>query len=83
MSSLAVAALILISQVKAEDAPADTTTFVSMCTTDFEVCRRKVVDVSNYNMVEMLEGTMAARFRVQQATLAWMPFRLQMRSSIG
>jgi hypothetical protein len=56
LSSLAAAALLLISQAKAEDAPADTTTFVSMCTTDFEDCRNKVLMVSNYNRIRIMGG---------------------------
>src|SRR5450631_3522409 len=59
---LGVGALLLVGQAKAGDAPADTATFLSTCATDFEVCRVKVVDVSNYNMVEMLEGTHGCTF---------------------
>ena len=63
-SVLAAAALILISQAKAEDAPADTATFVSMCATNFEVCRNEVLDVSNYNMIQMMGGSTVAPFRI-------------------
>jgi hypothetical protein len=58
---LGVGALFFVSQVMAEDAPSDTTTFVSKCTTDFEVCRVEV-DVSNYNMVEMMGGKHGCTF---------------------
>ena len=61
-SVLAAAALVLISQARAEDAPADTTTFVSMCTTDFEVCRNKVLMVSNYNRIKMMGGQHGCTF---------------------
>jgi hypothetical protein len=62
VSVLAAAALNLISQAKAEDAPADTSTFVSMCTTDFEVCRNKVLMVSNYNRIKMMGGQHGCTF---------------------
>jgi hypothetical protein len=62
VSSVVAAALILVSQAKAEDAPADTVTFLSTCATNFEACRVEVVDVSNYNMVEMMGGTHGCTF---------------------
>jgi hypothetical protein len=61
-SLLAAGALLLVAQAKAEDAPADTTTFVSMCTTDFEVCRNEVLMVSNYNRIKMMGGQHGCTF---------------------
>ena len=43
-SVLAAAALILISQAKAEDAPADTQRSSPCALLNFEVCRNKVLD---------------------------------------
>jgi hypothetical protein len=59
---LGAGALLLVAQAKAEDAPADTTTFVATCATDFEVCRTEVVDVSNYNMIQMMGGKHGCTF---------------------
>jgi hypothetical protein len=57
-SLLAAAALILISQAKAEDyGPSDTATFVSSCATDFEACRNEVLTISNYNKLSQLTGS--------------------------
>ena len=54
-SVLATAALVLISQAKAEDyGPSDTSTFVSSCATNFEACRNEVLTVSNYNKMSHL-----------------------------
>ena len=59
---LAAGVLSLISQAKAEDAPADTATFVSMCAASFEVCRNEVLNVSNYNMIQMMGGQHGCTF---------------------
>ena len=59
---LGAGALLLVAHAKAEDAPTDTTTFVSMCTTDFEVCRNKVLMVSNYNRIKMMGGQHGCTF---------------------
>ena len=67
VSSLAAAVLILVSQAKAEDAPADTATFVSTCATNFEVCRNEVLNVSNYNMIRMMGGNHGCTFPHAQA----------------
>jgi hypothetical protein len=59
---LGAGALLLVAQAKVEDAPADTTTFVSTCATNFEVCRNEVLDVSNYNMIQMMGGKRGCTF---------------------
>jgi hypothetical protein len=57
-SLLAAAALILISQAKADDyGPSDTATFVPSCANDFEACRNEVVNMSNYNQLSQLTGS--------------------------
>ena len=64
---LGVGALLLVGQAKAEDAPADTATFVSTCASNFEVCRNEVLDVSNYNMIQMMGGQHGCTFPHTQA----------------
>jgi hypothetical protein len=59
---LGVGALLLVAHAKAEDAPADTTTFNTTCATDFEVCRNKVLMVSNYNRIQMMGGKHGCTF---------------------
>src|SRR3954465_7737430 len=61
-SVLATAVLALTAQAKAEEAPADTATFVSTCATNFEVCRNKVLMVSNYNRIKMMGGQHGCTF---------------------
>jgi hypothetical protein len=42
------------SQAEAEDAPADTAGFISICATNFDVCRSKVLEINNYQtMIRM------------------------------
>jgi hypothetical protein len=52
----------LVSQAKAEDAPADTATFVTYCSDHFEVCRKEVLDVNNINMMQLLGGNHGCSF---------------------
>ena len=82
-SVLAAGALILISQAKAEDAPADTATFVSTCATNFEVCRNEVLIVSNYNLIEMMGGQHGCTFPHTPARSTRILLRRQMQSLIG
>ena len=61
-SLLVVGVLGLISQAQAEEAPADTATFASTCATNFEVCRNEVLNVSNYNLIQMMGGQHGCTF---------------------
>jgi hypothetical protein len=54
--------VLLAYQAKAEEAPADTATFVTYCTDHFEVCRKEVLDVNNINMIQMLGGNHGCSF---------------------
>jgi hypothetical protein len=68
-SLLAAGVLGLISQAQAEEAPADTATFLSTCGTDFEICRNKVLMVSNYNRIQMMGGNHGCTFPRTQAQI--------------
>jgi hypothetical protein len=53
---------VFVSQAKAEDAPADTATFVTYCSDHFEVCRKEVLDVNNINMMRLIGGNHGCSF---------------------
>ena len=62
VSLLAAGVGLLASHAKAENAPADTATFVAYCTDHFEVCRRAVLDVNNINMMQLFGGNHGCSF---------------------
>ncbi len=66
---LGAGARLLVAQAKAEDAPADTATFISTCTADFEVCRNKVLNVDNFNRIRMLGGNHGCTFPHTEAKI--------------
>ncbi|MGO9360478.1 MAG: hypothetical protein ACLP1D_22865 [Xanthobacteraceae bacterium] len=46
---LAAGVALVIAPARAEDAPADTTSFVAACADNIEVCRQAVLEINNFN----------------------------------